>query len=106
MFLSLVVEKVVLVKVLNVVKAAYDPLSTSQTTRLKDLIIKLRNTYPTLTGSSKQVKELLTSVIDKFKASIGKVLNKFFKQTHFKIWLFHSMSTRLLMPLQMLQKRT
>ena len=95
MFLSLVVEKVVLVKVLNVVKAAYDPLSTSQTTRLKDLIIKLRNTYPTLTGSSKQVKELLTSVIDKFKASIGKVLNKFSKQTHFKTWLFHSMSIRL-----------
>ena len=72
MFLSLVLEKVVLVKIINMVKAAYDPLSTSQTTRLRELIVKLRNTYPTLTGSSKQVKELLTSVIDKFKASIGK----------------------------------
>jgi len=69
-FLSLVLEKVVLVKIISMVKTAYDPLSTSQTSRLKELIIKLRHTYPTLTGSSKQVKELLTSVIDKFKASI------------------------------------
>lgn len=75
-FLSLVLEKVVLVKIISMVKTAYDPLSTSQTSRLKELIIKLRNTYPTLTGSSKQVKELLTSVIDKFKASIGKLLLK------------------------------
>ena len=72
-FLSLVLEKVVLVKIISMVKTAYDPLSTSQTSRLKELITKLRNTYPTLTGSSKQVKELLTSVIDKFKASIGKL---------------------------------
>ena len=72
MFLSLVIEKVVLVKIINMVKAAYDPLSTSQTSRLKELLTKLRNTYPTLTGSSKQVKDFLTSVIDKFKAAIGK----------------------------------
>ena len=76
MFLSLVLEKVVLVKIISMVKTAYDPLSTSQTSRLKELITKLRNTYPTLTGSSKQVKELLTSVIDKFKASIGKATFK------------------------------
>ena len=75
-FLSLVLEKVVLVKIISMVKTAYDPLSTSQTSRLKELITKLRNTYPTLTGSSKQVKELLTSVIDKFKASIGKATFK------------------------------
>ena len=69
-FLTLVVEKVVMVKVENVVKAAYDPLSSSQTLRLTQLLIKLRNTYPSLTGSSKQVRNVLTSVIDKFKNSI------------------------------------
>ena len=70
MFLSYVMEKVVMVKINDMVKAAYDPLSSSQTLRLSQLIHKLKNTYSTLTGSSKQVRDLLTSVIEKFKSAI------------------------------------
>ncbi len=70
MFLPLVIEKVVLVKIIGIVQAAYDPLSTCQSLRLSQLLHRLRNTYPTLTGSSKQVRELLTLIRDKFKNAI------------------------------------
>jgi hypothetical protein len=52
------------------VKAAYDPMSASQTQRLTQLLFKLRNIYPTLTGTSKQVRDLLTSVVDKMKSCV------------------------------------
>ena len=68
--LSLVLEKVLFVKINQVVKAAYDPMSTLQTRRLTQLLFKLRNIYPTLTGTSKQVRELLTSVVDKIKSCV------------------------------------
>lgn len=68
--LSLVMEKVVLVKIHSLVSAAYDPLSTSQTMRLTQLLKKMRSTYPTLTASSKNVRQILTSVIERLKSSI------------------------------------
>ena len=68
--LSHVIEKVLLVKINQVVKAAYDPMSTSQTLRITQLLSKLRSVYPTLTGTSKQVRELLNSVVDKIKACV------------------------------------
>ena len=68
--ISLVMEKVVLVKIHSLVSAAYDPLSTSQTMRLTQLLKKMRATYPTLTGSSKNVRQILTSVIERLKSSI------------------------------------
>ena len=68
--LSLVIEKVVLVKIHSLVSAAYDPLSTSQTMRLTQLLKKMRTTYPTLTGSSKNVGQILTSVIERLRSSI------------------------------------
>ena len=68
--LSLVLEKVLLVKINHIVKAAYDPMSASQTQRLTQLLFKLRNIYPTLTGTSKQVRDLLNSVVDKMKSCV------------------------------------
>jgi GC-rich sequence DNA-binding factor len=68
--LSLVMEKVVLVKINGIVRAAYDPMSTSQTLKLTQLLGRLKGTYPTLTGASKQVRELLKAVMDKLKACV------------------------------------
>ena len=68
--LSLVIEKVVVVRVTNFVKAAYDPLSTSQTLKLTGLLERFIETYPTLTGESRQVREVLEMVKDKLKAAI------------------------------------
>ena len=68
--LSLVIEKVVLAKIHAIVSSAYDPLSTSQTMRLTQLLKKLRSVYPTLTASSNNVRQILTAVIDKLKSSV------------------------------------
>ena len=68
--LSLLVEKVVLPKMTQVVKAAYDPLSATQTQRCVALLARMFEDYPTLTGESKQVRELLKEVRDKVKTSV------------------------------------
>ena len=68
--LSMVIEKVVIVKITSFVKSAHDPLSTSQTQQLTGTINKLVAKYPTVTGDSKQVRELLQTVKDKLKAAI------------------------------------
>ena len=41
------------------VKSAHDPLSSSQTAQLTSIVRSLISRYPTLTGDSKQVRELL-----------------------------------------------
>ena len=67
---SIVVEKVVLPKVTGLVKVAYDPLSTSQTSRLTGLLKSFVSEYPTLRGDSRQVRELLTAARDRIKECI------------------------------------
>lgn len=68
--LSLVIEKVILVKITNIVRATYDPMSTSQTLKLTAMLNKLIDLYPTLTGESKQLRELLMAVKDRLKMSL------------------------------------
>ena len=68
--LSLVIEKVVLAKINSLTKAAYDPMSTAQSLKLTQLLLKLKNTYPTLTGDSKQVRELLNTVMERLKSTV------------------------------------
>ena len=68
--LSMVIEKVVVVKVTGFVKSAHDPLSASQTQQLSATVASLVTKYPTVTGDSKQVRELLQTVRDKLKAAI------------------------------------
>ena len=53
-------------------KAGYDPMSTSQTTRLTSVIKDFVTGFPTVRGDSKQVRELLKAVQDKLKASADK----------------------------------
>ena len=68
--ISLVIEKVVVVRITNFVKSAYDPLSTSQTLKLTGLLERFIERYPTLTGESRQVRELLGVVKEKLKTAI------------------------------------
>jgi len=68
--LSLVIEKVVVVRVTNFVRSAYDPLSTSQTLKLTGLLERFISIYPTVNGESRQVRELLEVVKEKLKTAI------------------------------------
>jgi len=67
---AVVVEKVVVPKLTGMVRAAYDPLSSSQTKNVTKLIKAMIETYPTMRGESKQVREFLTTVRDRLKASV------------------------------------
>ena len=67
---STTVEKVLLPKVTGLVRVAYDPLSTSQTTALTGLLGGLVTEYPTIRGDSRQVRELLAAARDRIKGSI------------------------------------
>lgn len=68
--LSLVVEKVLLPKLRTLLEAAYDPMSTAQTKSVTGLLKQLVADYPTVSGDSKQVRELLALVKDKIKACV------------------------------------
>ena len=68
--LSLVIEKVVIVRVTNFVRSAYDPVSTSQTLKLTGLLERFISLYPTVNGESRQVRELLEVVKEKLKTAI------------------------------------
>ena len=47
-------------------------MSTSQTTRLTDLVKDFLNSYPTVRGDSKQVRELMKAVQDQIKVCVEK----------------------------------
>ena len=68
--LSLVIEKVVVVRITNFVRSAYDPLSTTQTLKLTGLLERFFEIYPTVNGESRQVRELLEVVKEKLKNAI------------------------------------
>jgi len=68
--LSLVIEKVVVVRITNFVRSAYDPLSTTQTLKLTGLLEKLIDIYPSINGASRQMRELLEVIKEKLKIAI------------------------------------
>ena len=68
--LSLVIEKVVVVRITNFVRSAYDPLSTTQTLKLTGLLERLIDIYPTVNGASRQVRDLLDVIKEKLKVAI------------------------------------
>ena len=68
--LSLVIEKVVVVRITNFVRSAYDSLSTSQTLKLTGLLERFIEIYPTVNGESRQIRDLLEVVKEKLKNAI------------------------------------
>ncbi|XP_066990634.1 PAX3- and PAX7-binding protein 1 [Macrobrachium rosenbergii] len=67
---SHLVEKVVLVKLKEIVGCWWDPLSHVQTVRLVNMVRHYTSAYPTLSPSSKQLKELTHAIIAKIRDAI------------------------------------
>ena len=68
--LSLVLEKVVIVRITNFVRSGYDPLSTTQTLKLTGLLERFIDIYPTINGESRQVRDLLEVIKERLKSAI------------------------------------
>jgi len=70
--ISKTIETVVVPYVNEVVKAAYDPCSISQTNRLVELMKSLMDDHPSLSGSNKVLQSLDKAVVEKFETAVEK----------------------------------
>ncbi|XP_037080200.1 PAX3- and PAX7-binding protein 1-like [Pollicipes pollicipes] len=70
LLVSRVLERVVLPKMTALVDQVWDPMSNAQTLRLVHLVRQLVRDYPTVSGTSGQLRRLLQAVVTAFKASI------------------------------------
>ena len=68
--MSHLVEKVVLLKLKDLVSCCWDPLSHSQTVRLANLVRHYSDQYPSLSPTSKALKELTHAIIAKIRDAI------------------------------------
>ncbi|KAG1654087.1 PAX3- and PAX7-binding protein 1 [Nymphon striatum] len=68
--IPLVIEKVILPKLTDLIERVWDPMSTSQTLRLVNLIQRLGEDYPTLTDMSDPTKNLLKIIVGKMKKAL------------------------------------
>ncbi|GFY55318.1 PAX3- and PAX7-binding protein 1 [Trichonephila inaurata madagascariensis] len=57
-----IMEKIILPKITTYIQKVWNPLSTSETTKLINLVRHLHETYPTIHGNSKQLQNLLQAV--------------------------------------------
>lgn len=64
------VEKIIIPKIYDFVEKVWDPMSTTQTFRLVQLISKLGRDYPSLRPNSKSLRTLFTALLDKIKLAI------------------------------------
>lgn len=69
-FVPVTVEKILLPKIIEHIDNCWDPLSTTQTLRLVGLVGRLGRDYPTLRPTSKPLKTLFTSILDKMKLAL------------------------------------
>lgn len=69
-FVPTLIEKIIIPKVNDFVEKVWDPMSTTQTFRLVQLISKLGRDYPSLRPKSKSLRTLFTALLDKIKLSI------------------------------------
>ncbi|ESO92141.1 hypothetical protein LOTGIDRAFT_190915 [Lottia gigantea] len=65
--LPAIVDKIVLPKLSYICEYIWDPLSTSQTSRLVNLIQKLIKDYPTVSANNKNTQNLLKCIADRMK---------------------------------------
>lgn len=52
------------------IEKAWDPLSSSQTLRLVTLIRRMIEVYPSLKPTSKYMRNLFTTILDRMKSSL------------------------------------
>ncbi|GFS67855.1 PAX3- and PAX7-binding protein 1 [Nephila pilipes] len=65
-----IIERIILPKITTYVQKVWNPLSTSETTKLINLIQHLHETYPTIHGNSKQLQNLLQAVSTRIHKSL------------------------------------
>ncbi|KAH3737797.1 PAX3- and PAX7-binding protein 1-like [Dreissena polymorpha] len=68
--LPAIVDKIILPKVACLVETAWDPLSTSQSCRLVNLVQKILRDYPTVNAKSKNVQALLRALVLRMKKAL------------------------------------
>jgi GC-rich sequence DNA-binding factor len=64
------VEKILLPKLTEIIETCWDPLSTTQTLKLVQLISRLGREYPSLRVTSKSLRTLFTLILDKMKVAL------------------------------------
>jgi GC-rich sequence DNA-binding factor len=64
------IEKIVLPKLSEIIENCWDPLSTTQTLKLVQLISRLGREYPSLRTTSKSLRTLFTVILDKMKLTL------------------------------------
>lgn len=64
------IEKIILPKLMEVIESCWDPMSSSQTLRLVNLIRRLLRDYPSLRVTSKNTRAMLIAVLDKIKLTL------------------------------------
>ena len=65
-----IIEKTVLVKLIDIAECFYDPLSTSQTLKFTKLMTKLINSYSTINYRSTNTKMLFDALVARLKKCI------------------------------------
>ncbi|CAL1280131.1 unnamed protein product [Larinioides sclopetarius] len=66
-----IMERIVLPKITSYVQKVWNPLSTSETTKLVNLVKNMHETYPTINGKSKQLLNLLQAVTIRINKSLA-----------------------------------
>ena len=67
MLLPLIVEKIVIQKLIALANSVFDPFSTKHNLNFSNLVLNLAKTYPTINAQSLNVKQLIETIIARFK---------------------------------------
>lgn len=64
------IEKIVLPKLTELIETCWDPLSSSQTLKIVELMGRLGRDYPSMRPTSKYTRTLFLTILDKMKAAL------------------------------------
>lgn len=64
------IEKLVLPKITELIETCWDPLSSSQTLKIVELLGRLGRDYPSMRPTSKYTRTLFLTILDKMKAAL------------------------------------
>lgn len=64
------IEKIVLPKITELIETSWDPISSSQTLKIVEVLGRLSRDYPSMRPTSKYTRTLFLTVIDKMKAAL------------------------------------
>lgn len=67
MLVPYIVEKIVIQKLIAVANTVFDPFSTKHNRNFSNLVLNLVKTYPTINAQSLNTKQLIESIIERFR---------------------------------------